>query len=244
LEVQASASNQNPQTQRKLSLIKDLQEQTYVDLIGEVVKIYPQNSEKVLLYLSDYTTNKMLPDHTPADDDPESDTFYYRSRKKWTGPSGQMSLPVTLWEPHASFARERVTENDIVSLSFVHIKENRRNTTLEASMHSARYNNVRIVDAEKNEHAKQLLRRKKNYWDNNPRKRKAEGIIKPAKGLKNRNKKRLEAKKEESEISRQLKERNRPNEHGEAATSVPMGRQLIDLQLQSRQAIKRFVVEV
>ncbi|KAF7585818.1 hypothetical protein BBP40_010060 [Aspergillus hancockii] len=227
--VQASASKQNYQTPRKFSLIKDLREQTYVDLVGEVVKIYPQNSEKVLLYLSDYTTNNRLPDHTPADDDPENSSFYYRSRKKWTGPSGQMCLPVTLWEPHASFAREQVTNNDIVSLTLVHIKGNRINTTLEASMHSSRYNNVRIVDVEKNELAKELLRRKKIYWDNNSRKRKADEIIKPAKGLKTRNKKRLEAKKEESEISRQLKERNRPNEHVTASYQEVRYRSIEDI---------------
>ena len=208
---------QSVRTQRKLTAIKDIREGTLVDLIGEVVKLYPQNSEKALLYLSDYTTNKKLQDHPSVDDDLGGDSFY-RSRKKWTGPPGQMSLPVTLWEPHASFARENIKDNDIISLKYVHIKANRHNRTIEASMHNARYNNVHLVDPEKNDYAKELLLRKKDYYKGiNTGKRKAEDDATPAKGLKSRNKKRLEGMNEKSEATRQLKGRNRPNEHGKAA---------------------------
>ncbi|BAE60407.1 unnamed protein product [Aspergillus oryzae RIB40] len=213
--TQVSCSPQDARTQRKLTAIKDIREGMLVDLIGEVIKLYPQNSEKALLYLSDYTTNKKLQDHPSVDDDGDS---FYRSRKKWAGPPGQMSLPVTLWEPHASFARENIKDNDIISLKYVHIKANRHNLTIEASMHSARYNNVHLVDPEKNDYAKELLRRKNDYYRGiNTGKRKAEEDAKPTKGLKARNKKRLEGMKEESEATRQLKERNRPNEHGKAA---------------------------
>ncbi|OGM41530.1 telomere-binding alpha subunit central domain protein [Aspergillus bombycis] len=226
---QASSSTQDARTQRKLTAIKDIREGTLVDLIGEVVKLYPQNSEKALLYLSDYTTNKKLQDHTSIDDDLDGDSFY-RSRKKWTGPPGQMSLPVTLWEPHASFAREYVKEDDIISLKYVHIKANRHNLTLEASMHNARYNNVHLVDPEKNDHAKELLRRKKDYYRGiNTGKRKAEEDAKPTDGLKARNKKRLGGMREESEATRQLKERNKPNEHVKASYEGVRGRRIEDI---------------
>ncbi|PIG79795.1 telomere-binding alpha subunit central domain protein [Aspergillus arachidicola] len=208
--TQVPCSPQDARTQRKLTAIKDIREGTLVDLIGEVIKLYPQNSEKALLYLSDYTTNKKLQDHPSVDDDGDS---FYRSRKKWTGPPGQMSLPVTLWEPHASFARENIKDNDIIT-----------------SMHSAHYNNVHLVDPEKNDYAKELLRRKKDYYKGiNTGKRKAEEDAKPTKGLKSRNKKRLEGMKEESEATRQLKERNRPNEHVKASYEGVRGRRIEDI---------------
>ncbi|KAE8370090.1 hypothetical protein BDV27DRAFT_152501 [Aspergillus caelatus] len=226
---QVSRSMQDARTQRKLTAIKDIREDTLVDLIGEVVKLYPQNSDKALLYLSDYTTNKKLQDHPSVDDDLGGDSFY-RSRKKWTGPPGQMSLPVTLWEPHASFARENIKDNDIISLKYVHIKANRHNRTIEASMHNARYNNVHLVDPENNDYAKELLRRKKDYYKGiNTGKRKAEEDATPAKGLKSRNKKRLEGMKEASEATRQLKGRNRPNEHVKASYEGVRGRRIEDI---------------
>ncbi|KAE8352859.1 hypothetical protein BDV28DRAFT_148630 [Aspergillus coremiiformis] len=226
---QASGWTQSTRMQRKVTLLKDIKEGTFVDLVGEVVKIYPQNSEKVLLYLSDYTTNNKLHDHTPVHDDP-GDTFYYRSRKKWTGPTGQMSLPVTLWEPHASVARENVKDNDIVCLVNVHIKVNRVNGTLEAAMHSARYNNVHILDPEKNDNTQELHRRKTDYYKEiNTGKRKAEGNAKSAKGSKDRNKKRREGVKEVSETARQLRERNRPNEHVRASYESVRGRRIEDI---------------
>ncbi|KAE8140605.1 hypothetical protein BDV38DRAFT_19987 [Aspergillus pseudotamarii] len=226
---QVSCSMQDARTQRKLTAIKDIREGTLVDLIGEVVKLYPQNSEKALLYLSDYTTNKKLQDHPSIDDDLGGDSFY-RSRKKWTGPPGQMSLPVTLWEPHASFARENIKDNDIISLKYVHIKANRHNRTIEASMHNARYNNVHLVDPENNDYATELLRRKKDYYKGiNTGKRKADEDATPAKGLKSRNKKKLEDMKEESEAIRQLKGRNRPNEHVKASYEGVRGRRIEDI---------------
>ncbi|KAE8388652.1 telomere-binding alpha subunit central domain protein [Aspergillus alliaceus] len=228
ISAQASSSKQGARTQRKLTLIKDIREGTIVDLIGEVVKIYPRNSDKVLLYISDYTTNKNLQDHTPLDDDP--DTFYYRSRKKWTGPPGQMSLPVTLWEPHASFARENIKDNDIIILKYVHIKANRHNLTLEASMHSARYHNLRSIDPDRDVNAKELRRRRQDYYKEiNTGKWKAEEEVKLAKGPKTRNKKRLEGVKEVSETVRQMRQRNRPNEHVKASYESVRGCSIGDI---------------
>ncbi|KAE8146341.1 hypothetical protein BDV25DRAFT_143789 [Aspergillus avenaceus] len=226
---QASTSRQTSRPQRELRLIKDLREGTLVDLMGEVVKIYPQSSEKMLLYLSDYTTNNRLPERTSDDGDNRlgSDSFYYRSRKKWTGPSGRMSLPVTLWPPHAEFIQQCVTENNIVYLSYVHIKLNRSNGTMEAVMHEARFNNVHILDPEKDSRAEELVRRSQQYWGNNGKKRKAEEEPKPAKKARAKNK--PEPKKEESQLMHELKGRNKPNEHVRTCNAGVRPRSIADI---------------
>ncbi|RAH67637.1 telomere-binding alpha subunit central domain protein [Aspergillus aculeatinus CBS 121060] len=181
--VQTSAPNSRSYNRKKFSLIKDIEEQTFVDLVGEVIKIYPNDSEKALLYLTDYTSNKDLHDYSPDNGEGsgegcEGDTFNYqrRFRKKWTGPAGQLSLPVTLWEPHAAYARQHVKEDDIVLLYNVHIKKNRVNGRLEATIHTNRTNplaaNVVVVQPHKDVRAQQLIDRKTAYWESHPRKRK------------------------------------------------------------------------
>ena len=43
----------------KFSLVKDLEVETYYDIVGQVVKLYPDN-DRSDLYLSDYTSNGLL----------------------------------------------------------------------------------------------------------------------------------------------------------------------------------------
>jgi hypothetical protein len=154
-----------------------------VDLTGEVVKIFANDSEKVALYLTDYTTNEELHNYTiDTKIAREGDEYAYlpRSNKQWPGPAGRMTLQITLWDPHAGFAREHLKEGSIVRLRNVHIKRSRiEGSSLEGAMHCDRQNpnemNIRLIDAENDERGRELLRRRKEYWESDPRKRKAEG---------------------------------------------------------------------
>ncbi|GIJ89273.1 hypothetical protein Asppvi_008204 [Aspergillus pseudoviridinutans] len=209
--VSAPQSNAN----RRFSLIKDVEERTFVDLTGEVVKIFTNDSEKVALYLTDYTTNEGLHNYTiDANNAREGDEYAYlqRSKKQWQGPAGRMTLQITLWDPHASFAREHLKEGSIVRLRNVHIKRSRiEGTPLEAAMHCDRQNpdemNIRLIDAEKDERGRELLRRRKGYWESDPRKRKAEEMeetsSRRSKSQKSQNKT-ARAKREEGQISLSL----------------------------------------
>ncbi|RHZ52370.1 telomere-binding alpha subunit central domain protein [Aspergillus thermomutatus] len=180
--VKSVASAPQSNANRRFSLIKDVKERTFVDLIGEVVKIFTNDSEKVALYLTDYTTNEALHNYTvEANNAREGDEYAYqpRSKKQWPGPAGRMTLQMTLWEPHACFAREHLKEGSIVRLRNVHIKRSRvEGAPLEAAMHCDRQNpdemNIRLIHAENDERGRELLRRRKEYWKSDPRKRKAE----------------------------------------------------------------------
>ncbi|RAL04760.1 telomere-binding alpha subunit central domain protein [Aspergillus ibericus CBS 121593] len=232
--VQAATPNQKPYAHRKLSLIKDIEERTFVDLVGEIVKIYTNDSEKVLLYLTDYTTNEYLQDHQLDDGSDNGynhagDIYGYQNRpkKKWTGPAGRMSLPITLWEPHASYARQHLKRNDLIQLINVHVKRSRINGILEASVHTNRTNpssvNVRTVDRQ-NAGVEQFLQRKMEYWKANPRKRgpESENQQAPKKSTKKQRKKPGKVEEGQVPITSASSKRYAPNENIKAGNpSVP-----------------------
>lgn len=132
----------------------------------------PYDTEKCILYITDYTENASLMDIRKEDEDQgtEGDNYGYLSRKKrdWPGPWGQLSIQVTLWEPHASFARENVKAGDLVLLTYVHIKPG-RGDKIEAAVHEdKRYPNkihIRVVSPGHDERARELMDRRKEYWN-------------------------------------------------------------------------------
>lgn len=129
----------------KFSLIKDLQIDTYYDLVGQVVKVYPSNG-CVELYITDYTENRLLFNHEWGQDDVdgsgrEGDQYNYAPRKstnrKWPGPPGYRTLTVTLFPPHSYFGQQNLTENAFVHLRNVHIKWS-KDSKMEGVLHSDR----------------------------------------------------------------------------------------------------------
>jgi hypothetical protein len=153
-------------TLTKFSLIKDMQERNFCDLIGEVVQTYYGDSSKATIYVTDYTENNGLHDYT--EDGYETS---YRSRvpqKTWPGPLGRMTIQIALWEPHASHARATVQAGDFVSLRNVHPKLSPK-LELEGGLHQDRLYPDRIQiavigESESNERVKDLVRRKLEYW--------------------------------------------------------------------------------
>lgn len=149
----------------KFSLIKDLKADTYYDLTGQVVKMYPGNGI-VEIYVSDYTSNQLLFDYKVGNGTDRDNSLYDR---KWPGPFGKHTMTVTLWPPHSDFAQNSVEENDLVSLRNVHIKWS-KGGKLEGVIHTDRMNTDRlgisvINDTQKENDAKvkDLLRRKLEY---------------------------------------------------------------------------------
>lgn len=162
----------------KFSLIQDLQVDTYRDLVGQVIKLYPSNG-CVELYFTDYTTNQLLFNYMWGDDEEnqngtgrEGDEFSYiprnRDGKKWPGPFGKQTLTVTLWNPHSEFALAEVQPDDFVHLRNVHIKWS-KDAKIEGYLHSDRLNPDRIditviKKLEDHDRGKDALRRKREYW--------------------------------------------------------------------------------
>ena len=158
---------------QKFSLIKDTKIDTYHDLVGQVVKLYP-NNDRVELYLTDYTSNTLLYSYEWAcdgDDGQEGDgslgaIVSRSSRKKWRGPYGKMTLTIALWTPHSYFAQSNVKEDDFVHLRNVHIKWS-KDSKMEGALHTdKRYPDridVTLLKDPQDERVKDILRRKRDY---------------------------------------------------------------------------------
>ena len=158
----------------KYSLIKDLNIETYYDLVGQVVKVYPSNGW-VELYISDYTENRLLFNHEWGQDDidgsgREGDDYNYVPRKstdkKWPGPPGYRTLTVTLFPPHSYFGQQNLKENDFVHLRNVHIKWS-KDSKMEGVLHSDRRfpDRIDITLLQNNaddDRVKDVLRRKRD----------------------------------------------------------------------------------
>ncbi|KAK2739612.1 hypothetical protein FQN55_009348 [Onygenales sp. PD_40] len=155
----------------KFSLIKDLAYGTFVDLIVQVVKTYPEDYQRFQLYVTDYTENKQLFNYSEDSHSRDGDEFNYTTRPKrdWLGPMGQMTLQVTLWEPHSHFARQNVKENDILLLQNVNVKIGRMSSVMEGSLHTDRHypEKVQVIpidDNDSDEQTRDLVKRKIEYW--------------------------------------------------------------------------------
>lgn len=157
----------------KFSLIKDVEIGKYYDLVGQVVKIYPGYGS-VELYITDYTSNPNLYNREWGypEGDRDVDDFGHIRRKapttsQWPGPFGKLTITITLWPPHADFARKIVQEKDYVFLRNVRIK-NSKDSKTEGSMHSDKIHADRVdvsvvTDHRENERVRDIQRRKLQY---------------------------------------------------------------------------------
>ncbi|KAL2129446.1 hypothetical protein VTI74DRAFT_7802 [Chaetomium olivicolor] len=165
----------------KFSLLKDVQEGKFYDLIAQVAKD-PFGFDMVTLYVSDYTEH---PDFHPqiwqgfseagiAGDDP----YGYTSgnidvpKKEWAGPYGKMSLQITCFEPHATIVREEVTAGQWLFLRNVQIKRGHDGQHLEGFMREERNGastkiNVEVLEVTDREtidpRLKEAIRRCRDY---------------------------------------------------------------------------------
>ncbi|KAL4807659.1 hypothetical protein BDV18DRAFT_158871 [Aspergillus unguis] len=178
-QVQAS----KPSTiSRKFSLLQDIGGKQYVDLVGEIVKIHGNDSEKATIYLTDYTENESLFPYADDKDDGyhgrEGDEHGYLKpqKKNWNGPSGRRTIQITLWEPHASAVRGNFSTNELVRLKNVHLKRSRvEEGYVEGVIHQNR-DKPDVANAypvkSSDDLVKQLLSRKEEYWKAHPKKQK------------------------------------------------------------------------
>ncbi|KAJ5431252.1 Telomere end binding protein [Penicillium cf. griseofulvum] len=141
-------------------------------LLGQVVSLNTYDSQKCLLYLTDFTENEELVNYKkPGDEDdesgPEGDRFnYIHKTKNWPGPWGKLTIEVALWEPHATYARQNLKAGDIALLTYARIKECRRG--LEAAVHEDRKYpekiHVRKMNGSTDERVQELMSRRTEYW--------------------------------------------------------------------------------
>ena len=166
----------------KFALIASVGAGRFYDLVGEVVKIWP-NGSWMDLYVTDYTENSLLYNYGREDDgqdaskigrdgDPAGYLDGKRISKKkhdWNGPKGCYTLTITLFPPHADFAGRKLKLGHHVLLSNVHVKLGKGPgpSRLEGAMHNDTKHpervNVSMVSPETDERVKELLRRKRDY---------------------------------------------------------------------------------
>lgn len=132
VQQHASTASISTASRRKEALIKDMSFDRFYDIKVQVLNIYYSNSGTVELKVTDYTANKDLYDYADPERDP--DLVF---KREWRGPYGQVTLDVRLYEPHAAWARQNLTDGDFVYLRNVHTRESKAHT-LEGAMHEDR----------------------------------------------------------------------------------------------------------
>lgn len=148
----------------KFSLLKDVTDGKFYDLIGQVTKDpYTDEMGRVTLYLSDYTENDLFFHYTwegvrdlvaasrPADAYPENDSYNSGSQNyhPWVGPYGKRTIQISCYDAHADFIRESgVGAGTWLSLRNVQVKFGRNGAHLEGFLREERNASGRKVNVE------------------------------------------------------------------------------------------------
>lgn len=169
--LEKPSSSIAPVQRQKFSLIENVAIDSFYDLVGQVVKLYPNNG-RTELYITDYTSNTLLyayewgreGEASSRDGDPYG--YAPRASNKWRGPFGKMTLTVTLWPPHSHFAHSDVKEDDFVSLRNVRIKYS-ADSKVEGVLHTDRRYpdriDITVLKDHQDDRVKDVLRRKREY---------------------------------------------------------------------------------
>lgn len=123
------------QVRDKFSLLKDVKDGSFHDIIGEVRKIYGANNDMVTVYFTDYTAHSNFYNYTlpglssVMTEGRDGDEYGYikakpkDEAKEWKGPFGKMTIQLTLFDSHAMFIREEnIKEGQWLRLTNVHFK--------------------------------------------------------------------------------------------------------------------------
>ncbi|QSZ36898.1 hypothetical protein DSL72_008988 [Monilinia vaccinii-corymbosi] len=125
-------SNRAMNIKDKYSLLKDVKEDSFHDIIGEVRKIYGPGFDMVTVYFTDYTAHSQFYNYTLpqlsnfATEGRDGDDYGYIKAKRrdeekdWKGPFGKMTIQLTIFDQHAEFIREQVKEGQWIRLTNVH----------------------------------------------------------------------------------------------------------------------------
>lgn len=142
-------SRQSINIKEKFKLLEDVQAGKFVDLLGEVRRVYDGSFDHVTVYLSDYTANnafyryvwpgkerKRLKSHDmEADEFGDISTNTTNHDRDWPGPFGKMSIQITLFDESANVVREEVKVGNWIYLKNVHIAHARMGDSIEGKVH-------------------------------------------------------------------------------------------------------------
>jgi protection of telomeres protein 1 len=168
----------------KWSLLKDVTDFSFYNLVCEVVKVYSWNG-RVEVYVTDYTENQLFfPYETDENDneddgdesdqaaDPYGSASFNKNKKKWPGPPGKLTMQIKMWPPNDIYAADKVDEGSIWYFKNVRVKYNAGSNVLEGNLHGDRHSpnqiDIRKLDPadERIHHLKS--RKRKLQQQNNP----------------------------------------------------------------------------
>lgn len=133
-----------PAMRDKFSLLRDARAGNFVDIIGEVVKIWP--GTPATLYVTDYTENKDFYSYSKNESNHfaggvDGDPYGYTGiGKGWQGPPGKRTLQISLWQPHCTWVsqQDNLREKHTVSIRNIHMKTSESSGILEGKLHQDR----------------------------------------------------------------------------------------------------------
>lgn len=166
--------SQSKNVKDKFTLLKDVTEGKFSDLIVRVVRDPFSSDDRITVYASDYTENPRFFHYAwEGPTDPYGYTANSASESvKWVGPYGKKTLQITCYEPHASFIHNEVKAGAWLFLRNVQIKYGRSSTHLEGFLREDRGANtaklnVDIMEASDPEtldpRLKEAIRRWRDY---------------------------------------------------------------------------------
>lgn len=160
----------------KYSPLKDVEADRFYDLVGEVLHKF-DHGDKVTIWVSDYTANKLFYDKTPSNSRSPSigqdgDQYGYTSgfrESGWPGPNGKMSIQLTLYDAGRS-ALDNFNIGQWVLIHNCHIRLDKNAVYLEGRLHCGPQNTGHITVIDKHQDRvdidpryKDGLRNKKTY---------------------------------------------------------------------------------
>ena len=143
--IMKAAGGQPVASYDRFSLVKNLRlsERNYLfaDLLAEIRRFYVTDN-RVELSVTDYSGHPNLFNYVFGcdEDGVEGDRFSYMKEKyeTWPGPWGQMTILVTLWDVHATYARENLKNGNFVFLRNVQISMGRDGNKMEGNVRGDR----------------------------------------------------------------------------------------------------------
>lgn len=151
-------------SRRKFELVKNMQLNTFYDMVGEVIKTFTgvttDDFDNFTVYITDYTSNPMLYNYKMDIDESEG------RGDKWNGPWGKYTLQVTLWDNNAAAARRLLREGSFIQITNMRAREN-RDGNLEGWVHGDKKYKDKInfytLDEQGDYRVIELIARKKEY---------------------------------------------------------------------------------
>lgn len=170
----------------KFSLLGNVQQGKWYDILVEVNKVYYARDDWVSLEVSDYTANPRFFDHIQGGNDSTSmgrdgDEYGYTTGRKTpkeerTGPHGKYSIQITLWDSNRIYAVDHVKVGDWVILKNVLIKDNA--SCLEGAIHGEEHKiNIQLLEKTETPDDRWIaaISRRRDYSEDFERKPKTSG---------------------------------------------------------------------